>query len=88
MLFDISDYLLIQGQDLYQSKQVRDKQIARVLGKVWLFNLLSFFLALCLNLDGSIIISCRVASCIAIQLKFGSMPAAIGLHCTDLASSH
>ncbi|CAI0449197.1 unnamed protein product [Linum tenue] len=24
-----------QGQDLYKSKQVRDKQIARVLGKVW-----------------------------------------------------
>ena len=34
----------MQGQDLYWLKQVRDKQIARILGKVWLFNLLSFFL--------------------------------------------
>lgn len=47
-----------------------------------------FLLALCLNWDGSIIISCHVASCIAIQLSFGSMLAAIGLHCTYLASSH
>lgn len=29
--------MLTQGQEIYKSKQVRDKQIARILGKVCLF---------------------------------------------------
>lgn len=31
-------YFFTQGQDLYKSKQVRDKQIVRILGKVCLFS--------------------------------------------------
>jgi hypothetical protein len=34
---------LVQGQDLYKSKQVRDKQIARILGKVCLIQFPFFF---------------------------------------------
>ena len=32
----------MQGLDVYNSKQVRDKQIARIVGKVWLFCSLYF----------------------------------------------
>lgn len=34
LMIGLQILLLVQGQDLYKLKQVRDKQIARILGKV------------------------------------------------------
>jgi len=34
----------VQGQDIYKSKQVRDKQIVRILGKVLFYLLMVCFL--------------------------------------------
>lgn len=36
-------FVLLQGQDIYKSKQVRDKQIVRILGKVISFDFLLIF---------------------------------------------